>query len=204
MKVIKMFFSILFFNMIICPAMSLPKGITLRQWENRKDWTYYSRRSCPVTVGAYSLSFFESISGGFATDNIPAAGAFPASFKFFLARIGLMIMPQLNGTLATSTLFQMINTYIQNSIFRLRVMNEVYFEKPFSSFLPALSLAPDSTAKMASGNINTIGSCILNKGILFERGTNFNFTMETVTTADTSTLISKIEAKMDGFLLEAE
>lgn len=184
--------------------VGMPTGVSEQQWRNRKDWTYYSRRSMPNTVGAISLGMFDSTSGGYATDNIPQASAFPNSYKFYLARLGFMIMPQLSGLISTAGLYAAMNTIIQNGMLRLKVMNEVYFEKPISNFFNKISIGPDATVKMTSGELDLIGTCLLNKGILFDKGSNFTFTLETVTTADSSTLISKVEARMEGFLIEAQ
>lgn len=169
-------------------------------WRTRKDWTYFSRRALGSATTRQSVAFFEAVNN-IDTDNIPAAGQFPNAYNFYLAKLGITIMPKLDGTIATATIYQAVNTVILNSSMQLKVVNETFFQKPVSGMFSKVSIAPDGTVKMCSGELDVIGSMVLNKAILFTKGTAFNFDFTTVTGLDCSSLIAKIEIRMSGFLI---
>lgn len=201
-----------------------PEGVSLqtwqRMWNSRKDWTYFSRRT-PIAAAntAFTQPFFNSIAD-VTLDNIPAPSQLPNNFSFFLAKVGVSILPVsavtqaggiptaigsvLSSYLAT-TIYENMYEFLFSTKVSLKISSDVKFEKPLCEFFRDKGLYIPATATgSAPGAIDNSGEIILNKAQILSGGTNFDFKVEgtTRTGALATTAGLLVEFRMTGFLLE--
>lgn len=165
-----------------------------------KDWTYFSKKSLTNATTAQDVNFFDALDPILC--NIPAPNQFPNKLYFKLMKIGFSVIPQNTGTIATATLQQAINSVLQNSRFVLSIVNESFLDIPLTKVIKNFFALGVTSGTMAQLNLGD--DVLLNEPIIFDKGASFGAKMTVNTGLDCSTLISKIECRMSGFLIEAE